>query len=71
MKKSHAFNVLSECICQRKNCHRRLKLRRVVKHNDTECYRCNQKGLKNQGKKHRDLSKTSDVSQTIPDTVQA
>ena len=40
MKKSYKFNELSTSVCQGKGCEKRLKLRRVVEHGDTLCYRC-------------------------------
>ena len=40
MKKSYKFNELSDQICQRKSCTRKLKKRRVEEHGDTLCYKC-------------------------------
>ena len=49
MKKSYKFNELSDQICQGKNCNTKLKMRRVVEHNDTLCYKCNLRAKLRQG----------------------
>ena len=40
MKKSYKFNEPSDQVCQGKHCFTKLKMRRVVEHNDTLCYKC-------------------------------
>jgi len=57
MKKSHAFNVLSDQVCAVHGCRRKLKLRRVQEHSDTLCYRCQQKKRKASGRSFRNLKK--------------